>query len=60
MKKNVINENKVILENGKPKICLTEEAMANGGVSVDEAKRLAFQVAMQIVKNNGNSNKRSN
>ena len=44
-----MEKNKVIMKNGKPKVVLNEEASAVGGVSIEEAKVLAFQVAQKIM-----------
>ena len=44
-----MKKNKVIIENGKPKVALNETASAIGGVSVEEAKVLAFQLAQKIM-----------
>ena len=44
-----MEENKVIMENGQPKVVLGDVASAIGGVSIDEAKVLAFQVAQKII-----------
>ena len=44
-----MEKNKVIMENGKTKIILNESASVIGGVSIEEAKILAFQVAQRIM-----------
>jgi len=44
-----MDKNKVIMENGKPKVVFGDIASAIGGVSIDEAKVLAFQVAQKII-----------
>ena len=53
-KRNLVNvselENRVIMENGIPKVILNEAASAMGGVSIEEAKVLAFQVAQKIMR----------
>lgn len=54
---NDVKDNKVVFENGKPKIILCEDALTLGGVDVDEAKRLAFQVAIKIIGKNSNISK---
>ena len=46
---NSMKKNKVIMENGQPKVVLGDVASAIGGVSIDEAKTLAFQVAQKII-----------
>lgn len=45
-----MEKNKVIMENGEPKVILNEVASAMGGVSIEEAKVLAFQVAQKIIR----------
>ena len=55
MHKGLVTENKVIIENGEPKLSLTEDASVNG-VSVDEAIRLAQQLAMKIIEKNTSRN----
>ncbi|MGM9745849.1 MAG: hypothetical protein ACI30H_02675 [Paludibacteraceae bacterium] len=45
-----MEKNKVIMQNGEPKIILSEFANAIGGVSIEEAKVLAFQVAKKIME----------
>ncbi|MGM9858922.1 MAG: hypothetical protein ACI311_06730 [Bacilli bacterium] len=45
-----MEKNKVIIKNGKPKIVLSESANLIGGVSIEEAKVLAFQVAKKIME----------
>lgn len=44
-----MEKSKVIIENGKTKVVLSETASAIGGVSIEEAKILAFQVAQKIM-----------
>ena len=60
MKKNGIRKNKVLLENERPKVLFTDESEQRGGVDVEEAKKLAFEVAMKIININGNNNQTSN
>lgn len=55
MHKGLVTENQVIIENGEPKLSLTEDASVNG-VSVDEAIRLAQQLAMKIIEKNTSRN----
>ena len=45
-----MKKNEVIMENGKPKVILNEAASVMGGVSIEEAKVLAFQVAQKIMR----------
>ena len=45
-----MKKNEVIMENGMPKVILNEAASAMSGVSIEEAKVLAFQVAQKIMR----------
>lgn len=44
-----MKKNRVVIVNGKTKVVLCESATAIGGVSIAEAKTLAFQVAQKIM-----------
>ena len=52
-----MEKNKVIMENGEPKVILNEVASAMGGVSIEEAKVLAFQVAQKIIREHNRKEK---
>ena len=46
MKQN--DENRVVTRNNKPHIILNESCRSLGRVTVEEAKRLAYQIALSI------------
>ncbi len=51
MNEQIINEeNRVVMENGRPKIVLSESNRKIGHVPAEEAKRLAFEYAMKIIR----------
>lgn len=43
MKKNVIKENKIIVENGVVKTILSEQTIKSGYMPIEEARRLSIE-----------------
>ena len=50
MEDNMLNEGKVIIQEGKPKVVLSESANAAGGVSIQSGIKLAQQLAHKIIE----------
>ena len=51
-----MEENKIVIENGIPKVVLSEETNKVGGVSIQEGIILAKQLAHKIIESKMNSN----
>lgn len=53
-----MSENRIVIENGRPKVVLSEEANMVGGVSIQEGISLAKQLAHLIIESQKSEHQR--